>query len=110
MTWVGPSLAAGAYDTHLLRGGQRVVEPFASVAMLRREDGAWRLASVMRAMTHDRWRFRLPGSRDDAGGWGLGSDGAESPDRGGVARLTGRGRQWLARARTRERPMSVRRG
>ena len=71
MTWVGPSLAAGAYDTHLLRNGQRVVEPFASVAMLRREDEAWRLASVMHAMAHDRWRFRLPGSGDDAGGWGL---------------------------------------
>ena len=64
MTWVGPSLAAGGRDSHPPRDGQRVVERFASVTGLRREDEAWRLTSVMHATAHDRWRFRLAGSGD----------------------------------------------
>ena len=70
-TRVGPGLATGVYETHMLRNGTRVVEPYSTAVMLRRDDGAWRATAFLLALTHDRWRFRLPGSdRDpDDGAW-----------------------------------------
>lgn len=44
---LGPDLIVGRYETELLRGGKRVVEPFASsMQLLRGADGKWRCFSV----------------------------------------------------------------
>lgn len=55
---IGPSLAACTYDTHLFRGGQRVIEPFASATTLRQHDGRWQVVSLMSAIPHARSWFR----------------------------------------------------
>lgn len=55
---IGPTLAACTYDTHLFRGGQRVIEPFASATTLRQHDGRWQVVSVMSAIPHARSWFR----------------------------------------------------
>lgn len=64
ITRVSPILASCTYMTHLLRNSVRVVEPYPSAVMLRRDDGVWRATSFMVSLTHDRWRFRLPGTDD----------------------------------------------
>ena len=64
-TRVSPTLASCTYVSHLLRNGARVVEPFPTSVMLR-HDGGWRGTSFMLSVTHDHWRFRLPGIGGDA--------------------------------------------
>ncbi len=66
LTRIAPTLAAGTYETHLLRNGTRVAEPFASAVLLRHDDGEWRATTFMVALTQERWRFRLPGTDDAA--------------------------------------------
>ena len=63
-TAISPTLASCTYMTHLLRNGARVVEPFPSTVLLRRDDGTWRAISFMVSLTHERWRFRLPGTEE----------------------------------------------
>ena len=56
---IGPALAAGTYDTHLFRGEERVIEPFAASTTLRHEeDDRWKVVSLMSAIPHARSWFR----------------------------------------------------
>ena len=49
--FLGPELIVGRYETELLSGARRVVEPFASSMQLRRDaQGAWRCFSVTSGM------------------------------------------------------------
>ena len=62
---IGPKLAACTYDTHLLREGKRVIEPYASSSTLRCEDDRWRVVSIMSAIPHGRSWFKEHAIRAD---------------------------------------------
>jgi hypothetical protein len=57
---VGSTLLTGTYETHILRGGTRLFEPFASVMTLRLSGTTWRAACITNAMTNERWPIHLP--------------------------------------------------
>ena len=66
---ISPVLATGVYQTHLLRNGLRMIDPFPSTATLRCDDGAWRVTSVMSAIPQaGRWLHLPPyvQAEDDA--------------------------------------------
>jgi len=52
-------LISGSYITHLLSGGQRLLDPFTSQITLRRHDDAWRAASITNALSNSRWPLLL---------------------------------------------------
>jgi hypothetical protein len=56
---IGSLLLIGRYETHILRGGTRLFDPFVSSMTLRFSGGAWRAACITNAMTNDRWPIHL---------------------------------------------------
>ncbi|MEI4470512.1 hypothetical protein [Frigidibacter sp. MR17.24] len=58
---IGGAILSGCYETHLLRGGQRLIEAYRSSALLRREaDGIWRASCIANAMSNRSWPIRAP--------------------------------------------------
>jgi len=53
-------LISARYVTHLLSGGQRVMEPVKSGISLRLEGNRWRAASITNAVSNSRWPLLLP--------------------------------------------------
>lgn len=56
---VDEDLITGGYTTHLLSGGHRLLDPYASQITLRRQEGAWRAASITNALANSRWPLLL---------------------------------------------------
>lgn len=56
---IDDDLLTGSYITHLLSGGQRLLDPFTSLITLRRTDGVWRGASITNALSTSRWPLLL---------------------------------------------------
>lgn len=54
-TRLGPDIIRGKYETELLRRGTRVIDPFQSEMMLRREDGVWRTISLEHSLMKQFW-------------------------------------------------------
>ncbi|QDL93401.1 hypothetical protein FDP22_17390 [Paroceanicella profunda] len=55
---LGPNLMIGRYDTHLLRGANRVFDPLLSATTLRRSpDGQWRACSFTLDLGNAQWPF-----------------------------------------------------
>jgi hypothetical protein len=52
-------LITGSYVTHLLSGGQRLLDPFTSQITLRRDGDTWRAVSVTNALSMSRWQVLL---------------------------------------------------
>jgi hypothetical protein len=66
---LGEALIAGRYITHILSNANRVVPPFRSQMILRRQGETWRAASIANALTNDQWPLRVPEvSKDDERG------------------------------------------
>lgn len=42
-------------ETHILRGGERVVDPFKTQFVLRTKDGEWRIATIRSSLGHINW-------------------------------------------------------
>ena len=60
-------LISARYATHLLSGGQRVMDPVRSGITLRLEGGRWRAASITNSVLTSRWPLLMPSqSRDTA--------------------------------------------
>jgi hypothetical protein len=57
---VGSALLVGWYETHFLRGGTRVFDPFVSNLTLRFSGGEWRAACITNVMTNRDWPIFLP--------------------------------------------------
>ena len=57
---IGPGYAMGVYQTHLLRNGTRMVEPYSTTITLREMGGGWRTTSLATAVPGARHWFRLP--------------------------------------------------
>ena len=58
---VGPGYAMGVYQTHLLRNGVRMVEPYSTAVTLREGGGGrWRTTSLATAVPGAAHWFRLP--------------------------------------------------
>ena len=55
-----PNLISGGYWTNLLEGGRRVVPPFRSRMVLRRNDDHWRVASITNSLLNRRWPILSP--------------------------------------------------
>ena len=53
-------MISGAYLSHLLASGQRLLEPFRSLITLRRSDGRWRAVSVTNGLANSRWSQTRP--------------------------------------------------
>ncbi|MCR9086751.1 MAG: hypothetical protein NXH97_08410 [Rhodobacteraceae bacterium] len=64
-TMIEPVLAVGVYETHILRRGHRIIEPYSSSVNLRREGEVWRATSMMNAVSHNDWMTRIPGNTPD---------------------------------------------
>jgi hypothetical protein len=52
---VSPQSLVVAYETQILSGGQRVVDPFRSVATLIRSDDGLRAASIVNGLSNRKW-------------------------------------------------------
>lgn len=50
----------GVYDTEILAGARRVITPFTSFMLLRREDDVWRAATVTSGMSNESWPITVP--------------------------------------------------
>ncbi len=59
-TQLDPDLITGQYMTHLLAGGQRVINPFRSSITLRLIGNQWRAASITNALANSRWPISMP--------------------------------------------------
>lgn len=57
---IGPGCAMGVYQTHLLRNGVRMVEPYSTSVTLREMGGGWRATSLATAVPGAAHWFRLP--------------------------------------------------
>ena len=57
---IGPGYAMGVYQTHLLRNGVRLVDPYYTTITLRGFDGEWRTTSLATAVPGAAHWFRLP--------------------------------------------------
>ncbi len=55
----------GTYATHILRGSAHVVPPWDASMTLRRENGLWRVTTVMRAIGHLNWSANSPADIED---------------------------------------------
>ena len=55
----------GTYATHILRGATHVVPPWDASMTLRRENGLWRVTTVMRAIGHLNWSALSPADIED---------------------------------------------
>lgn len=42
-------------ETHILRGGERVVDPFRTQFILRQSDGCWRIGTIRSSLGHINW-------------------------------------------------------
>lgn len=69
---LGPTLLTGSYETHILRNGLRLFDPYRSAMTLRLGDGVWRAAAITNAMSNDRWPIHLPRIDGSAFGGGAG--------------------------------------
>jgi len=58
-------LITARYVTHLLSGGNRIMDPVRSSISLRFEDGRWRAASITNALSNSRWPSLLPRLGED---------------------------------------------
>lgn len=52
----GPDIITGTYRTDILRGGQRIMDPFLSSLMLRRDGGIWRATHLTSGLPPAHWR------------------------------------------------------
>ena len=75
VTAMGPDLLCGNYETHILRGGLRILPPFPSSMALRHEDGRWKAASVTNSWTNRTWPIAFPKVEDDGLHMAARSDG-----------------------------------
>ena len=64
VTAMGSDLLCGNYETHILRGGLRIVPPFMSSMVLRAEGGTWRAASITNSWSNKRWPISFPEMAD----------------------------------------------
>ncbi len=67
VTSYGPNLMTGRYETHILRGGQRLYGPFQSSMSLRRVGNDWKIGSVVSPTHAEQWlinRVRPAGRKD----------------------------------------------
>ncbi|MEP3346392.1 MAG: hypothetical protein ABJN34_15175 [Litoreibacter sp.] len=54
---IGSEVCRGKYETELLRGGTRIIKPFTSEVILRRQDGVWRTTFVEHLLTKQFWKM-----------------------------------------------------
>ena len=64
---VEPDLVVGVYETHVLRNGHRLVDPYRSAIMLRRKGEMWIATSVMNSSAHTDWVLRINSKAQPAG-------------------------------------------
>lgn len=55
----------GTYRTHILRGANHIVPPWDASMTLRRENGLWRVTTIMRAIGHLNWSALNPADIED---------------------------------------------
>ncbi|SEN29498.1 hypothetical protein SAMN05216227_1010110 [Pseudorhodobacter antarcticus] len=56
---IDDDLITGSYITHLLSGGQRLLDPFTSQITLRRSESVWCAVSITNALVSSRWPLLL---------------------------------------------------
>jgi hypothetical protein len=54
---MGPDVTRGRYETELLKGGTRIIKPFMSEMILRRQHGKWRTVFVEHSLTQQFWKM-----------------------------------------------------
>ena len=62
---IGDGLMTGDYETHVLKRGAHVMDPFNSTAILRSADGGWQAVAIANEMTNTRWPIDLPRLREN---------------------------------------------
>ena len=60
MLETAPDMLVGSYQTHTLRGSDRVVASYPSVMTLRRHEGLWKAAALSNQTRNERWPVLLP--------------------------------------------------
>jgi hypothetical protein len=58
ITPLGPTMAVGSYETHLMKNGQRIVPVYTSFITLRLTDGVWRAICTTNEISHTDWHNR----------------------------------------------------
>jgi hypothetical protein len=56
-----PGRLEGAYETHTLSHGQRVLPTYRSAITLQRQGDAWRATAIANTLNNDRWPIDVPG-------------------------------------------------